>query len=368
MEELRTCQICRQAIPADEVRMLDGNIYCEDCYNNHTTSCEHCGEIILSQNAQTDSHIVLCDRCLDNHYVICDDCGRFVHNDDAHWSDIDDYVQCESCYERTRSRAIKPYSYKPAPFFYGAGPLFMGIELELDLGGEISANAEQLLELANAEDEHIYIKHDGSLNSGFEIVSHPMSLDHHLDRMNWQALFDKAIQLGYRSHQTETAGLHVHISRDALGSTVEDQEYAVARIIYFVELHWNELLKFSRRTMYNMNRWAARHGLVRDTQATYDRAKNGSCGRYVAVNLQNRDTIEFRLFRGTLRYETFCATLQLVDEICKQAARLTDAELESMSWGDFVLKIDKTKKPELINYLKSKQLYVNELPTEQEEM
>ena len=84
-------------------------------------------------------------------------------------------------------------------------------------------------------------------------------------------------------------------------------------------------------------------------------------GRYVAVNLENYETIEFRLFRGTLRYETFIATLQLVHEICNVSIALTDRELENLSWSDFVLRIDKENRSELVNYLKSKRLYVNEI-------
>lgn len=44
---------------------------------------------------------------------------------------------------------------------------------------------------------------------------------------------------------------------------------------------------------------------------------------------------------------------------------LDDKSFESMSWSEFVLQIGKDK-PELIEYLKSKRLYINELPTETE--
>lgn len=75
------------------------------------------------------------------------------------------------------------------------------------------------------------------------------------------------------------------------------------------------------------------------------------------------------MFRGTLRYKTFLATLQLVDEICNCAIIMNDNEMENMSWLDFVSRIP-PKKLELIEYLKSKQLYVNSTSetTEQEEM
>ena len=42
---------------------------------------------------------------------------------------------------------------------------------------------------------------------------------------------------------------------------------------------------------------------------------------------------------------------------------LSDKELENMSWSDFVLKIG-SDKPELIEYLKEKRLYVNEIAEE----
>lgn len=90
-------------------------------------------------------------------------------------------------------------------------------------------------------------------------------------------------------------------------------------------------------------------------------------GRYVAVNLENYNTVEFRLFRGTLCYKTFIATLQLVDEICFQAMSLTDREMEELSWSEFVSRI-LPKKTELIEYLKLKRLYVNEVIEQEEEM
>ncbi|MEQ2617621.1 hypothetical protein AAAT94_10640 [Intestinimonas aquisgranensis] len=42
-------------------------------------------------------------------------------------------------------------------------------------------------------------------------------------------------------------------------------------------------------------------------------------GRYICVNLQNSDTVEFRMFRGTLKTNTLLAALELVDRICDVA-------------------------------------------------
>ena len=87
-----------------------------------------------------------------------------------------------------------------------------------------------------------------------------------------------------------------------------------------------------------------------------NRETGGICRPLYQKKSENSDTIEFRLFRGTLRYTTFIAVLQLVDEICRCAINMTDREFEEMTWNDFVSGIHDE---ELINYLKSKRLYAN---------
>ena len=102
-----------------------------------------------------------------------------------------------------------------------------------------------------------------------------------------------------------------------------------------------------------MNRWAARHGYEHDPKKLLDKAKS-DYNRYVAVNLLNSNTIEFRLFRGTLKLNTILATLQLVD-----------SGLQALSWSEFVSGIEY---PELIQYLKERRLYVNEIIHDEEEL
>ena len=88
-------------------------------------------------------------------------------------------------------------------------------------------------------------------------------------------------------------------------------------------------------------------------------------GRYTCVNLQNDATVEFRMFRGTLRPNTILATLELLDRICDVALCLTDDELKTVAWTSFAAGISKDRYPELIQYLKERTLYVNE-PVESE--
>ena len=134
----------------------------------------------------------------------------------------------------------------------------------------------------------------------------------------------------------------------------------------FFEKNWEELLKFSRRTQRQLDRWAARYGYKEQPRDILEHAKKCChAGRYTCVNLQNSSTIEFRIFRGTLKYNTFLAALQMVNRICDVAIFLSDEELKAMSWSAFAAGC---QAPELIRYLKERRLYVNDVISAEEEI
>ena len=109
-----------------------------------------------------------------------------------------------------------------------------------------------------------------------------------------------AVSMGYRSHQATTCGLHVHISRDAFGRTEQAQEAAIARLLFFVEKHWNELLKFSRRTNRQLERWAARYGYKDTPKEMMDHAKSLQAKRIVpAHDIKSPAAIQNRIGEGT---------------------------------------------------------------------
>lgn len=363
MDEKNYCSHCGSFIDTDDYEEFNGEILCSDCIDNFTSVCDCCGERIWSEDTYGDEYTILCGHCHDNHYTRCASCDSLIHNDDAYY--LDGYSYCRECYDEERDKCyhIHDYGYKPEPIFYGDSNRYFGVELEIDGAGKGDEYAEELLDIANRRDEHIYIKSDGSLDDGMEIVTHPMSLEYHKD-FCWEDIMHHAVRLGYRSHQTSTCGLHIHVNRDSLGINREEQDEVISRILYFVEHHWNEMLKFSRRSEYAMNRWAARYGYENSPKAIMDKAKK-NYGRYVAVNLCNYHTIEFRLFRGTLKYNTLIATLELVNRICDIGLSYADDEMSKISWSDFVSEITE---PELVQYLKERQLYINEKVEETEEL
>lgn len=74
------------------------------------------------------------------------------------------------------------------------------------------------------------------------------------------------------------------------------------------------------------------------------------------MNLTNYRTIEFRMFRGTLKLNSLLATLQMVDRICEVVLYLSDAEIQDLTWTEFV---SSCTAPELVQYLKERRLYVS---------
>ena len=366
MIETFACTHCGAERPRSELHAFRGELYCLDCLTDLTVICDECGQRFFTNEVHQEQDLTLCYSCLDN-YAHCHGCGRLIHEDELHYlNGYDQEGYCDSCYAARSSRqGIESYYYKPEPIFYGEGPRYFGVELEIDEGGESDSRANRLMDIGNHDHPHIYIKHDGSLDNGMEIVTHPMTLDYHRNEMPWADVLSEAIHMGYLSHKSCTAGLHVHVNRSAFGETQTEQEEVIARILFFVENHWNELLRFSRRTLDQMEQWASRYGRKDDPKAVLDNARKNHYQRYKCVNLTNYSTIEFRMFRGTLKLNTLLATLQMVDRICEVALYLSDQEMQCLTWTDFV---SGCKSPELVQYLKERRLYVNEPVAASEEV
>lgn len=367
-----TCSLCHEVRPIDDQRMFRNQPFCQCCYNSETVICDHCGERIWATESITDGTITLCRTCREEQYVRCHVCDRLIPTNYACYPYDGDDPYCSTCANCEEpdedDESIHDYGYKPKPIFYGNGCRYLGVELEIDDAGEDNDSAEEILYIANRNADHVYCKHDGSLDEGFEIVTHPMTLEYHMQSMPWERVMSRAISLDYRSHQAETCGLHVHVNRDSLGNTIQQQEDTIARILFFVENHWNELLRFSRRTQSQMDRWAARYGRKDSPKELMTHVKEKYPCRYACVNLINENTIEFRMFRGTLRYSTLIATLQLVNEICEVAFCSFDSMMEQMTWLEFVSHLDQHRYPELIQYLKERRLYVSEPVAGEEEV
>ena len=190
MKETRICANCGTEHSFEDMYQVEGDWLCEDCADRLTVICDHCAERVYEENAVEDDTHTLCDHCFDEYYVRCEDCNRIIHRDRAYW-DNDDNAYCASCWDE-HSEVIHEYSYTPDLVFHGKGLRHFGVELEIDDGGTVNSNAEKLLNIANANGENLYIKTDGSLDEGLELVTHPMTLEYHLNEMPWAEVLRKA--------------------------------------------------------------------------------------------------------------------------------------------------------------------------------
>jgi len=362
--ETITCYICENEYLKDETTEFEDHYLCSGCLSDETVVCHRCGDRLWNDDSTGDDNISLCNDCYCYNYTRCEDCDTIISTDSAYYLEEDDeYGYCEYCYDdHKENHHIKSYCYKPQPIFYGdpAVNRYYGVELEIDKGGSDHDNAGELLDLVNSNGEDIYIKADGSLDNGFEIVTHPMTLDYHMNSMAWESLTESALDMGYKSHKTDTCGLHIHVNRNTFTDDYIMQENCIGRVLFIVERFWQELLRFSRRTEKQVRQWANRYGFKSDPCEILDVAKKNGYNRYTCVNITNPTTIEFRIFRGTLKYNTIIATLQLVDHVCNAAFSMCNENIEKLSWCDFVEGIDADKYPELIRYMKERKIYINE--------
>lgn len=364
MNETLTCVCCGAEVHRDDVYYVQGQPLCRDCADAETFVCDNCGFRHWDSDNQGDETLDLCPDCREEYYVACHVCGLLVHTSAACYDEEDedgDAPYCAHCYQEQVGDALHSYSYKPAPIFYGSGPLYLGVELEVDGAGQSASHARTALNVMNRRAEYAYMKTDGSLDDGLELVTHPCSLEEHMANVPWKDTMAVLRDMHYNSHNAGTCGLHVHVNRTALGEHSAAQDETIGKILYIFERFWQEVLRFSRRTESQMNHWAARYGYKNSAKEILDHAKYDSGnGRYACVNLTNHDTIEFRAFRGTLKYNTLIATLQFVDRICGVALSLPESEIKNLGWPAFVLLLTDETTPELIQYLKERRLYINE--------
>jgi len=308
----------------------------------------------------SDNHNEYCNNCQHNHEHFSDTLRRsgVVVNGDMIVG------KSGKTYNYYDGSGIDSYDYKPDFHLYhlqdeSDSDLHLGAEIEIDKGGENHNKSRALTAILGSGS---YAMHDGSLSDGFEIATMPASLNYHMNYINYQDAFDAASKLGYKAHDTSTCGLHVHINRRFFGSAKATQNIKAAYMTLILERNWNEVVKFSRRDYHHIEEWADKRDLSDDlysddtdddiTRKFYDKYD----AKYVAVNTQHSNSFEIRIFRGTLRYETYIATLQFVSNlahIAKECTTLTRAQ--QISFDDIV---NYKRYPELINYLATRGMAV----------
>lgn len=247
------------------------------------------------------------------------------------WGDVvhvDDYEEPEPDYDDDDycgSDCINGYGYKPQPVFHGSGDVFFGVEVELESNGNRSLTrvAEEVQETLGTVG---YLKEDGSLYDGFEMVTHPMSYRWAMRSFPWNVF--NTLQEDMRDdHST---GIHVHVGRTAFSNPLH--MYRWHKWFYR-----NKALvqHVARRGSVNYCSWEARsydprsgdYVSERNKAAVYAKQGNRDSDRYTVLNMQNSETVEVRCFQSTTSADELKAILGLMAASVEYTRNLTAREV-----------------------------------------
>ena len=323
---------------------------CDEC----ARFCERCESTTSSNDCYTiGGREIWCDSCRDDHAFFCAECDVYYDGDRVsnHYFDGNDYCEdcisnvadwCEYCSEWEGSmercdeycrreggegNSVHPYRYKPDPIFLGKDKhsLYLGWEIEADTDrhnqGLASDYVSNILEQENTLG---YLKEDGSVSKGFEIVTHPIAHNElrgaRVDTY-WDTIEKLRAEYGFRSWDSDAScGLHIHLSRLGFSGGAH-----LHRFLQFIYRNPEMMMKFAGRksedyaTFQDIWRYDEYDRPYRtyahklDYVPSRPHTLNGRRGstRGSAVNTNNEHTIELRFFRGTLNKKGILACLDL---------------------------------------------------------
>ena len=329
----RVCERCESIGSTDDLwNVVDSETWCESCTDYRASWCDYCEQYTAGSNYYiADRDESYCEDCIGNANY-CDHCDEY---------NMDGRCDCEG-----DANTVHDYSYRPDPIFHSTNDtdkLFFGIEIEVENAkNEGYMHRVQAAEYAQSHLEPIdlaYLKNDGSLSDGFEIVTHPMTHDFYMNQASelWNTLEHLRSRMSMRSWGTSTCGLHVHISRAGFKSG--------AHMHRFLNLVYSNEEFYSMLAGRSSSRWAkfddVKHseflGRDEDGNRSYkiwnsfrDKIERGRhSDRYSAVNTQNAHTLEMRIFKGSIKSSTVRAAISLAHASVEFTRDLTVQDVAS---------------------------------------
>lgn len=319
----KVCEGCGKKLKQGEIALEhDGKYLCHDC-STTKTFCEDCGEVVSNEEVEIanvdGSQIYICTGCT-SFYWYCEDCGEYFCTDDFD----QDFMRCRSCVEHLdrdefiyrNEQTINGYGYKPQPKFISQDKekpkRFYGMEIEIgDFNPQEGANI--VYELINEGGRKAYLKRDGSINTGgYECVTHPMtsrSLHVWLDNELRNALEKR----GVGNLNTDGCGVHIHFSRNSIGKLTLFKLNVLLNMLRG-KANNNFVKFFTQRSEDKLNRWSK---ICNEPPLWFIKAIRDRLGydssRYVAVNQTNSETIEFRIFSGSIDIEILHSYLEFTE-------------------------------------------------------
>ena len=338
------CDFCHSIIANGDQFEVDGGTFCgEDCAEDSGYhKCCICGEWHYDAQMVHSRHAYMCRNCFtEEGFAICDDCGNFV----LHVEEGNCGWYCDECisYHQKPSRHLRGYHDNPAILFNGYNIdgeediTYFGLEIETDCGDNVRDYVNDLYEASEGE-TLFYMEHDGSLNNGVEIITQPMDWDH-LQSFPFADIHKIANEYDFKSYLTNTCGLHIHFSRSPYA---DQDELFEAKLLYYFEKYQSKIEKIARR---KYGEWCRPYPVTDDGEIPnridlINKVRDVKCDhddRYHAVNLTNRNTIEIRVFKGTLNENTLLASVEFVKLVADYCYNHTIFQIQNEDFYDSVV-------------------------------
>lgn len=339
--DFKKCANCNVYYPKDQFRTVEGLDVCEHCYEEAVIKCNGCGEEVFRNNTvkTRDTEHRFCYYCKSKLYS-CAVCGSLFELPILTDEDTG-RLYCKGCNPDDINVVDYYHTMKDSNHytFHTDAPrdqkVCMGFELEVSSDNEDSCSrtpyAKHVMKIFK---DFFHFEEDCSIgDGGFEMISQPASLDYLLSRANdFKEAWSYLTRNGYTSHDNERCGFHIHVDRQFFG---KNEDSCIAKIIFLMMKYREEFRIFSRRRNSQLSDWCTMFD--KDNENITLLVKEGRDGnRYRALNLTNKNTIEFRIWRGTLNYATFIATLKFTDRICNLVKDTGIAKLNQMTWEEIL--------------------------------
>ena len=332
---LSTCQIQGCEHPGVEyfnmeARSIQGSVkrVCQDC-SRRLIYCAHCGACDLRGSTGWTNNGALNLRPTHTAtHVFCAGCRECLVRNITSMHEGNPY--CRNCYRVATGVVMSGYHGTTssqrliADKWTESSGRYIGFELEAECGNDSNRNTYM-----KAMKDHFgkYLRgfeRDGSLSEagGCEMVSQATGL---------HVLTDLVSRIprvkGVKSHDTTTCGLHVHVSRGQLGLAGEQRLISI-----FDSKHMVEFLQGIGRREFNgycfrpdRSRTSEYGPNAIDALLSYRRTrtyKKDICYlSHASVDFSHANTVEFRLFRGTLYGPSIAACIEFSNAVFAYALR-----------------------------------------------
>lgn len=324
--------------------------HCDDVY------CPSCGG---RWRREGDSpHGPLCPSCREEGIAICVRCGEVIDSDEVVIYDGNPFHERCAVRADDNTPEMQGWHASPRPFVpITGGNQLIGFELEVtrkpDRVGKYEWKRDIIRHLKESDGmSRLIYEYDSTVSKGFEIISRPFSSGYvpaMAELLDTSQTYLRSVE--WDSSDELHCGLHFHMSKTWWKSTS-----GLARLLFTASKFREVMFSLSRRARSNWDLWST---IPEDMPGTVAEIENEIfSGAYkehhLAISLGHKETVEFRMFGGTLNIDEFLGGLDFVRFLTDFSNGTSQRRIERMSERDFVKEAEE--------YSKNLSSYINTLP------